>query len=44
MKRVKTKQALNKAYSTHRKDHERVIKKHLSEELRDIKKVKAKII
>lgn len=43
MKKAKTKQALNKVYSTHKKDHERLIKKHLAEELRDIKKAKAKL-
>ena len=43
MKKAKTKQALNKAYSLHKKDHERLVKKHLAEELRDIKKAKAKL-
>ena len=43
MKRAKTKQALNKAYSLHKKDHERLVKKHLAEELREIKKAKAKL-
>jgi len=43
MKKAKTKQALNKAYSTHKKDHERLVKKHLAEELREIKKAKAKL-
>ena len=43
MKKAKTKQALNKAYSIHKKDHEKLVKKHLAEELRDIKKAKAKI-
>ncbi len=43
MKKAKTKQALNKAYSIHKKDHERLVKKHLTEELRDIKKAKAKL-
>jgi len=43
MKKAKTKQALNKAYSIHKKDHERLVKKHLAEELRDIKKAKAKL-
>ena len=27
MKKAKTKQALNKAYSIHKKDHERLVKK-----------------
>ena len=43
MKKAKTKQALNKAYSTHKKDHERVLKKHLAEEIRDLKKAKAQL-
>jgi hypothetical protein len=43
MKKAKTKQALNKAYSIHKKDHERLVKKHLAEELREIKKAKAKL-
>lgn len=43
MKKAKTKQALNKAYSIHKKDHERLVKKHLAEELRDVKKAKAKL-
>ncbi len=43
MKKAKTKQALNKAYSIHKKDHESLVKKHLAEELRDIKKAKAKL-
>ncbi len=43
MKKAKTKQALNKAYSTHKKDHERLLKKHLAEEIRDVKKAKAKL-
>ena len=43
MKKAKTKQALNKAYSLHKKDHERLVKKHLAEELREIKKAKAKL-
>lgn len=43
LKTAKTKQALNKAYSVHKKDHERLIKKHLAEEMRDIKKAKAKL-
>ena len=43
MKRAKTKQALNKAYSVHKKDHERLLKKHLAEEIREIKKAKAKL-
>jgi hypothetical protein len=43
LKKAKTKQAINKAYSVHRKDHDRLLKKHLAEEMRDIKKAKAKL-
>lgn len=43
LKKAKTKQAINKAYSMHKKDHERLVKKHLAEELREIKKAKAKL-
>ena len=43
LKKAKTKQAINKAYSAHRKDHEILLKKHLAEEIRDIKKAKAKL-
>lgn len=43
LKKAKTKQAINKAYSAHRKDHERLLKKHLAEEMRQIKKAKAQL-
>ena len=43
MKKAKTKQALNKAYSIHKKDHERLLKKHLAEEMRAIKKAKTQL-
>jgi len=43
VKRAKTKTALNKAYSVHKKEHERILKKHLKEEMVTIKKVKAKL-
>ncbi|MGY5150929.1 MAG: hypothetical protein ACW9XA_01490 [Candidatus Nitrosopumilus sp. bin_6a] len=43
LKKAKTKQALNKAYSMHKKDHERLLKKHLAEEIREIKKIKARL-
>ena len=38
VKRIKTKTALNKAYSVHKKEHERILKKHLKEEMITIKK------
>ena len=43
LKKAKTKQTINKAYSTHKKDHERLLKKHLAEEMRQIKKAKAQL-
>ena len=43
VKRAKTKTALNKAYSAHKKEHERILKKHLKEEMITIKKAKAKL-
>jgi len=43
LKKAKTKQALNKVYSIHKKEHERLLKKHLDEEMRQIRKIKAKL-
>jgi len=43
VKRAKTKQTLNKAYSVHKKDHERLLKKHLREETAMINKAKKKL-
>jgi len=43
IKRAKTKQTLNKAYSVHKKDHERILKKHLREEIAMINKAKKKL-
>jgi len=43
LKKAKTKQAINKTYSVHKKDHDRLLKKHLAEEMRDIKKAKSKL-
>ena len=40
VKRAKTKTSLNKAYSVHKKDHERLLKKHLREETAMINKAK----
>jgi hypothetical protein len=42
-KKAKTRTALNKAYSVHKKEHERILKKHLKEEMSMIKKAKAKL-
>ena len=43
LKKAKTRQALNKAYSAHKKDHDGLLKKHLAEEMRQIKKAKSKL-
>ena len=43
IKRAKTKQSLNKAYSVHKKEHERLLKKHLREEMAMINKAKKKL-
>ncbi|MGY5147218.1 MAG: hypothetical protein ACW9W4_04400 [Candidatus Nitrosopumilus sp. bin_7KS] len=43
LKKAKTKQTINKAYSAHKKDHESLLKKHLAEEMREIKKAKAQL-
>jgi hypothetical protein len=40
VKRAKSKQSLNKAYSVHKKEHERLLKKHLREEISMINKIK----
>ena len=43
IKRAKTKKSLNKAYSVHKKDHDRLLKKHLREEIAMINKAKKKL-
>lgn len=43
VKRAKTKKTLNQAYSIHKKDHERLLKKHLREETAMINKAKKKL-
>ena len=43
VKKAKTKQALNKAYIIHKKDHEALLKKHLREETVMINKTKKKL-
>ena len=43
VKRAKTKKSLNKAYSVHKKDHERLLKSHLREETAMINKAKKKL-
>ena len=43
IKRAKTKKSLNKAYSVHKKDHARLLKKHLREENAMVNKAKKKL-
>ncbi len=43
IKRAKRKSSLNKAYSVHKKAHERLLKKHLREETALINKLKKKL-
>jgi hypothetical protein len=43
VKKAKTKTVLNKAYFAHKKEHERILKKHLKEEMSMINKAKAKL-
>lgn len=43
VKRAKSKKSLNKAYSVHKKDHDRLLKKHLREEMALINKLKKKL-
>ena len=43
LKRAKTRQACLKAYYGHKKEHERLLKSHLKEELAQTNKKKAKI-
>lgn len=43
VKRAKSKKSLIKAYSVHKKDHERLLKKHLREEMTMINKAKKKL-
>lgn len=43
VKKTKTKTMLNKAFSTHKKDHEHLLKKHLREETVMINKAKKKL-
>ena len=41
--RAKSRQACLKAYYSHKKEHERLLKSHLKEELSQVNKKKAKI-
>jgi len=43
VKRAKSRQSLNKAYSVHKREHQRLLKKHLREEMVMINKAKKKL-
>ena len=43
VKHAKTRQAVMNAYWKHKQDHERILAKHLKEELRDVNRIKSKI-
>ena len=43
VKKAKTRTAFNKAYSTHKKAHDKILKKHLAEEQKMIKAAKDKL-
>lgn len=43
LKAAKTRQAANKAYTDHKKEHEQLLKDHLKEEKEEAEKAKAKI-
>ena len=43
VKRARTKKSLNTAYSVHKKAHERLLKKHLREEIAMINRAKKKL-
>lgn len=43
LKAARTKQAVNKAYTDHKKEHEQLLKDHLKEEKAEAEKAKARI-
>ncbi|MFQ5573843.1 MAG: hypothetical protein ACE5EJ_06290 [Nitrosopumilaceae archaeon] len=43
IRRAKTRQGVMNAYWKHKKDHERMLAKHLKEEMRDVNRIKSKI-
>lgn len=43
LKRAKTRQAVLNAYWKHKKDHERLLAKHLKEEMAQVKRIKDKM-
>lgn len=43
LKHAKTRQEVMNAYWKHKKDHEKMLAKHLREEMRDVVRIKSKI-
>ncbi len=43
LKRAKSRQSVLNAYWKHKRDHERLLKKHLKEEMDQVKKIKDKL-
>lgn len=43
LKRAKSRQSVLNAYWKHKRDHERLLKKHLKEEMDQVKKIKDKM-
>ncbi len=43
VKRAKTRQAVLNAYWTHKKQHEKLLKKHLSEEMAQVNRIKNRL-
>ncbi len=43
IRRASSRQAVMNAYWKHKKEHERLLAKHLKEEMRDVNRIKSKI-
>ena len=43
LRRAKSRQSILNAYWKHKRDHERLLRQHLREELNDIKRIKGKL-
>ena len=43
LKRAKSRQSVLNAYWKHKRDHEKLLRQHLSEEMNDVKRVKGKM-
>jgi len=43
LKRAKTRQAVMNAYWKHKQEHEKLLAKHLKEEMQDVNRIKSKI-